>query len=165
MEQSMSPEEQEAQQAPEYLEEEQERDVELSLALLSGTYRRDNDGLPYVEFLSRGAENDARDALCRLLWAGVVPWEVRYALARVFEPGGPGSLKAVLKRRTQGHPTNFYRDIEIAIRVYDLRKKGQKNAIAKVAKEIGKDQRTVGKIYSKYREECEHYREVLFGSD
>ena len=40
-----------------------------------------------------------------------------------------------------------------------MRKKGEKKAIAKVAKEIGKDPRNVAKIYSKYREYCEKQRE------
>jgi len=72
-----------------------------------------------------------------------VPGEVQIVLAEVFEPRGHSPLKAVLKRRTQGHPTHVSRDIQIACRVYNLRKKGEKNAVAKVAKEIGKDARNV----------------------
>ena len=128
-----------------YLEdaEAQKRDAELALALLEGTDRQDKHGLPYIEFLSSDAENDGREALCRLLECGVVPGEVQIVLAEVFEPRGHSPLKAVLKRRTQGHPTHVSRDIQIACRVYNLRKKGEKNAVAKVAKEIGKDARNV----------------------
>ena len=80
------------------------RDVELSHALLIGLERRDNGGLPYLEFLSGDAENDARRALCRLLVTGSAPRDVLRMLADVFEPSAEyGALKAILKRRSRGH--------------------------------------------------------------
>jgi hypothetical protein len=55
------------------------------------------------------------------------------------------------KNRSQGHPRTGVH-VSIASRVDELRKKKEKNAIAKVAKEIGKTPRHVARIYSKHRE-------------
>jgi hypothetical protein len=128
-----------------------QRDVELSYALLQGIERRDNGGLPYLEFLSADAENNAREALGRLLMSGMAPRRVVRMLADVFEPRGHGALKAVLQRRTRGHPVHWSRDIEIAFRVHGLREQGQsyEEATAHVAGAIGKSQEHVKRVYGR----------------
>jgi hypothetical protein len=140
-------------QAQKYLQdtESRKRDVELSYALLSGIEQRDNSGLPYLEFLSHSAENDAREALCRLLGSNMVPRGVMFALQEVFSPRGFSALKAILKKRTQGHPTHASRDLEIAFRVHELREQGRSydDATAEVADAIGKSQEHVKKIYGR----------------
>jgi hypothetical protein len=127
------------------------RDVELSYALLTGLERRDNGGLPYLEFLSGDAENNAREALCRLLGSGMAPRGVVRMLTYVFEPRGISALKAVLQRRTRGHPVHWSRDPEIAHRVHELREQGQsyEEATAHVAGSIGKSQEHVKRVYGR----------------
>jgi hypothetical protein len=127
------------------------RDVDLSWALLIGLERRDNGGLPYLEFLSGDAENNAREALCRLLMSGMAPRGVVRMLADVFEPRGHSALKAVLKRRTRGHPVHWSRDPEIAHRVHELREQGRsyEEATAHVANAIGKSQEHVKRVYGR----------------
>jgi hypothetical protein len=127
------------------------RDVELSYALLRGIERRDDGGLPYLEFLSGDAESNAREALCRLLMSGMAPRGVVRMLADVFEPRGHSALKAVLKRRTQGHPVHWSRDLEIAFRVHELREQGRsyEEATAHVAGAIGKSQEHVKRVYGR----------------
>jgi hypothetical protein len=127
------------------------RDVELSCALLIGLERRDNGGLPYLQFLSGDAENNARDALCRLLVSGMAPRGVLRMLADVFRPRGHSALKAVLKRRTRGHPVHWSRDLEIAFRVHELREQGRsyEEATAHVAGAIGKSQEHVKRVYGR----------------
>jgi hypothetical protein len=143
----LSPQAQKYAQDPESLK----RDTELSSALLSGLEKRDDSGLPYLEFLSHSAENDAREALCRLLGSNRLSVGVRFALQEVFRPQGFSALKAILKRRTRGHPVHWSRDLEIALRVHELREQGRsyEEATAHVAGAIGKSQEHVKRVYGR----------------
>jgi hypothetical protein len=45
--------------------------------------------------------------------------------------------------------------------VHNLRKKKEKNAIDKVAKQVGMTPRHVARIYSKHREGYEHFEQLM----
>jgi hypothetical protein len=116
--------------------------------------------LPKLTFLSRKTdptEEEARRALCRVLRNKDQnpPVTILEALARVFDPdlpkGGHPWLKAVLKKRTQGH-SNPYQNIAIAEKVLELILLGKtyEDAIERVAEITGKSQEHVKRIYGKY---------------
>ena len=136
-----------------------ERDEDFADALLLGIYHWDENG-DFVKFElpSRNTsptEKEGREALARVLRSGNVPRRILNALADQIEPGGEHQFRLrriEFKNLSQGHSQDTAHYF-IARQVYGLRKKGEKNAIAKVAKEIGKDTRHVAKIYSKYRDQ------------
>jgi len=142
-----------------------------ALTLLSGYLRRkpNNDidiinseeDLPEIIFLSdttKPTEKEARRALCRILRNKdeKPPQIILDAIADVFDPDEQKTLlqmpklKAVLERRSQGHP-NSMRDAAIASAVHRLRtvdKKKYEDAIQQIADAIGKSPEQVKRIYS-----------------
>jgi hypothetical protein len=76
---------------------------------------------------------------------------VRFWLQEVFRPQGFSALKAILKRRTRGHPVHCTRDLEIAFRVHELREQGRsyEESTAQVAGAIGMSQEHVKRVYGR----------------
>jgi len=98
-------------------------------------------------------EDEARRALCRILsdekWGPST--DVLDALVAVIDPDATkAALKAVLKRRNQGH-ANPYADLAIAEAVSLLRFRGKhyEDAVAEVAAKYGKSTQHVQRIFGK----------------
>jgi hypothetical protein len=104
-------------------------------------------------------EKEARQALARILRNGDVPPYILRVLADHIEPDGNQFFRRIeFKNRSQGHPRNGY---SITRLVHNLRKKKEKNAIDKVAKQVGMTPRHVARIYSKQREEYERMEQLM----
>jgi hypothetical protein len=131
-------------------------DLSLALGLLIGISRDDHKR----EFLSPNSptEKDARQALARILRNGDVPAILLEILADQIDPDGRKFRfrRIEFKNLSQGHP-QYSASFDIARRVYELRQNKEKNAIDKVAKEVGMTSRHVARIYSKHREEVVEY--------
>jgi len=134
-----------------------DRDLSLAFSLLLGIGHDDYKR----EFLSRNTsptEKDARQALARILRKGDVPDILLEILADQIDPDGRKFRFRCIefKNLSQGHPQHSA-SFNIARRVYELRQNKEKNAIDKVAKEVGMTSRHVARIYSKHREEVVEY--------
>jgi hypothetical protein len=110
-------------------------------------------GLPKLIFLSRNTqptEREARAALCRALLNERPSRLLLKALAAAFEPAGESPLKAVLKKRTQGH-SDYFRHHAIAHSVHMLRQGGKSygDAIKAVATALNKSVKHIERIYGK----------------
>jgi hypothetical protein len=146
-----------------------EQDIWLALALLRGRVYRDGKGHPAFEVLSRDtkpSERDAREGLLRVLLRMRNEAEKEYlakyedvfwALYDLFEPGGGGLLKVILKKRSQGH-SNLYRDWEIAALVEMLREDGLSygDATSATAEHLGKSEEHIKRVYGKHRHTARH---------
>jgi hypothetical protein len=129
-----------------------DQDSLYAFALLFGLPHSDSDReLGKRIFPSQNTkptEKEAREALARILRSNQVSSLILMALAEHIDPSGGmgGELRRIeFKNRSRRHPRTGDH-VSIASRVYELRKKKEKNAIAKVAKEIGKDPRHVARI-------------------
>jgi hypothetical protein len=109
-------------------------------------------------------EKEARQALARILRSGEAPTYFLKALADQIDPDGRQfRLRRIeFKNLSQGHPRKLAKFV-IANRVRDLRKKNEKNAIEKVAKEFGIHHRSVSRIWSELREHCEYIERLRKG--
>jgi hypothetical protein len=144
----------------------EENDEDLALKLLRGAIEPEGwsvshsgkvfrHGLPKLVFLSRNTqptEREARAALCRALLSERPSRLLLMALAAAFEPVGHSPIKAVLKRRTQGH-SDFFRDHAIAHSVHMLRQEGKSygDAIKAVATALNKSVKHIERIYGKIK--------------
>jgi hypothetical protein len=143
-----------------------DEDVRLAMALLCGIRREGKrlsefGGLSEFEFLSRNTkptENEAREALSRVLLTEDAPPIVLHALAAVFAPNGQSPLcrsnlqKVVLQRLNQGH-SNPHRDWQIAFWVDALRRDGlsYNDATEKVAELADRSTDQIKRICGKVR--------------
>jgi hypothetical protein len=141
-------------------------DEEVALKLLRGAIEPEqwsvsnsgnvfHHGLPKLIFLSRNTkptEREGRAALCRALLSERPSRYLLKALAEAFEPLGQSPIKAVLKRRTQGH-SDFFRDHAIAYSVHTLRQGGKSygDAIKAVATSLNKSVKHIERIYGKIK--------------
>jgi hypothetical protein len=153
------------------------RDEKLALMLLSGHrsgrfpvgLASKNDLPKRRMFLSRKTkptENEAREALCRILLNRHVPPSaaILKALVGVFVSHddfaesfyGRYPLKALLKRRSKGHP-NLDRDLAISLAVDRLRDsreaKTLEEAAARLGDAIGMHEDHIKRVYSRVKRE------------
>jgi hypothetical protein len=128
-----------------------DQDSSYAFRLLVGLARDGNREFPSQN--TSPTEKEARQALARILRNGDVPTPILRALSDHIDPDGKHQRRIEFKNRTQGHPKP---GAHIAFRVHMLRQRGEKNAIDKAAKQVGKTPRHVARIYSKYRKQLEN---------
>jgi hypothetical protein len=135
------------------------QDLLLAISLLNGFLEDKGGGKLRSHYLTKGEpeEKAARLALCSLLRSkGPLDRELRTHLANLFDPDPvqwePRKIELVFRRR--GRYPDPVRATQIATRVNDLTRGGEKTGVAieKAAQEFSLDGEAVKKIWQSYRQ-------------